>query len=113
MQEPNPYEPPAEHSGTPNLKSGRAKIWTVVVLGLVSIPATGLACFTSCLMVAMLGEGRFPSEWSRSLEFGLLTGALAGLLVLGFFGYRIMKIYRRPEISTPETCAEAITKEED
>jgi hypothetical protein len=95
MQEPNPYEPPAEAQPPPKFRTTNAKIWTLVILGLFSIPAAGAAFFTTCFAAVMISEGTVQNL-DTLLLIGFGSGSLAGLLVLGFFGYRMMKIYRRP-----------------
>jgi hypothetical protein len=95
MEEPNPYEPPAELSVAPKLKKRNAKFRTILVYALISVPAAGFACFTTCLGGIGIGS-QLVSYGDDYVGYSLLIGIMVGMLVFGYY-LRLMLIeYRRP-----------------
>lgn len=84
----NPYESPQ----VPSEKSPRhlpaRRMALAIVLGILTLPAAGIAFFSTCLVTVMSLDGTAPNG---VFEAGVGVGALAGLCVAGvmiFFTFR-------------------------
>jgi hypothetical protein len=90
----NPYESPKVVSEKAPAHMPARRMTLAIVLGILTLPAAGIAFFTTCLVavVATDGPGASPDDLFTA---GLSTGSVFGLIVVAVMSYFTIRAARR------------------